>query len=134
MVAPKLQETIRTLVMVAGLQRNTGRLYSTTVLRKMVETFKPGLGEFVHAGEAPGFYYDLGSVSHRTQKITLRNEDTELWATVQLLDTPHGRLVRDLHKSGNVKFFPSILGVVNEENEVEEKTVQFERVFAYGTY
>jgi hypothetical protein len=135
MSAPKLTETYNVKLLTAGWSPRTNRFYPKEALRLVQSQFTtPSIGDFMFSGDATGLRLDLANASHRTNRLYLKNADTELWAEVQILDTRCGRLVRDLHKKGNVRFDCAMTGVVNRFDEVVPDTVQFIRVTAFGVY
>lgn len=134
MTVPKLLGgPIISKVITAGWS-NIDRFYPVDALVKVAAQFTPGLGDFSFIGEDRGLRPKLEDISHRANRLTLRADNTELWAEVQLLDTHAGRLVYDLWPKGNIKFDVMIAGKLNHCNEVRVDTINYMRVIAYGTY
>lgn len=132
MPAPKLTETHNVLLIRAGWSPYSDRFYPCNALSNLVNQFEPGIGDFIFPGDRPGLRMDLAAASHRTNRLYLKNNGTELWAEIQLIDTDCGRLVRDLLKTKGVFFDVQLLGVVNKYSEVQPDTVEYLRVSAIG--
>lgn len=135
MPAAKLSEIYNVLLLRAGWNTKTNRFYPMRALELLEEQFTtPSIGDFVILGEQTFLRLDLSYASHRTNRLYLKNNGTELWAEIQLLDTPSGRVVRDLHKTKNIQFDCLMIGSLNEHDEIVTDSVQFLRVIAYGVY
>ena len=135
MSVPKLAETYNVKLLTAGWSPRTNRFFPKQALENVQRQFStPSIGDFLFSGDEAYLRLNLDNASHRTNRLYLKNNGTELWAEVHLLDTRCGRLVREFHKSGNVQFDCLLMGVLNQFDEVEPETVQFLRVTAYGVY
>ncbi len=135
MSAPKLAETYNVKLLTAGWSNRTNRFYPKQVLKNVQEQFRtPSIGDFMFSGDDAYLRLNLENASHRTNRLYLKNDGTELWAEINILDTRCGRLVRDFHRTGHVRFDCLLSGVLNKHDEVEPETVQFLRVTAYGVY
>lgn len=134
MPAPKLGATYLVKLLEAGWSPRTDRFYPISCFRKLVEQFKPSIGDFLFSGDVMSPRMNRENISHRTNRLFLGGKDTQLWSEVQLLDTSAGRLVADLYPKGNIRFDCLIAGTVNYCNEVQDSTIHYLRVVAYGTY
>lgn len=135
MSAIKLAAVHRVKVLEAGWSPRTDRFYPKDALTNMVKQFASGgLGDFIFSGDEISLRLDLHNVSHRTNKLYTKNDGTELWAEIQLLDTRCGRLVRDFIKSKNIRFDALMVGHLNNVGEVQAETLQYIRVCAFGVY
>lgn len=135
MSVPKLAEIYNVKMLTAGWSTRTNRFFSMDALRNVQKQFTtPSIGDFIFSGDDTSMRLDLANASHRTNRLYLKNGDTELWAEVHILDTRCGRLVRDLYPKGNIRFDCLLTGIVNQYDEVDDKSVQFIRVTAYGIY
>lgn len=135
MPAAKLSETYNVLLLKAGWSQKTNRFYAKRALQLLEEQFStPSIGDFVILGEQTYLRLDLAYASHRTNRLYRKNDGTELWAEIQLLDTPSGRVVHDLYKTKNIQFDCLMTGSLNAHDEVVTDSVQFLRVIAYGIY
>jgi hypothetical protein len=134
MPTPKLSKTYQVHLLTAGWSPRTGRFYARDVLRNIVKQFKPGIGEFLFSGERSGLRMNLAEASHRTNRLYLKNDDCELWAEVQALETPRGKTMMSCKEKGtvNVRFDCSLTGFVNDSGEVDPESVTYLRVLAYG--
>lgn len=133
MSVPKLAEIHNVNILNAGWSTRSNRFYPKQVLRSIESQFStPSLGDLIFSGDGADLRMDLANVSHRTNRIYLKNDDTELWAEVQLLDNKCGRIVKDLLKTDSVYFGCSMAGFLNKHDEVEPDGVEFVRVTAFG--
>ena len=135
MSVPKLTESFNEKLLTAGWSTRTNRFYPKKALENIQRQFSPpSIGDFLFSGDDGYLRLNLDNASHRVSRMYLKNEGTELWAEIHLLDTRCGRLVRDFRRSGHIRFDCAMTGVMNRFDEVEPESVQFLRVTAYGVY
>lgn len=134
MPATKLAEVYNIPLLLAGWSKRTDRFWPRSALRNITAQFKPGLGDFIASGSLPDLRINLAEASHRTNRVYLKNDSCELWAEIQLLDTPCGRLLRQGIKSDTATFDCIVMGIVNDYSEIEPDSVQYLRITAYGGY
>jgi hypothetical protein len=135
MPAPKITHNINVKLLEAGWSPNTNRFYPKAVFDVIQNQFQtPSIGDFMFDADTSSMRLNLANASHRTNRIYTKNDGTELWADISILDTDCGRLVRDLYTSKNVKFDCLMLGNINRFDEVQADSVQFLRVIAFGVY
>lgn len=134
MTTPKfLGAAFNTKLLTAGWSPNVDRFYPIDAFHRVMDQFRPNVGDFLLAGEERALRPKMENISHRTNSLFLANDNTELWAEVQLLDTPNGNILYMLNRRSIAKFDAMVLGKVNYCNEVQVETIQFVRVIAYGT-
>ena len=134
MPVAKITNNINVKLLDAGWSQNTNRFYPKAVFDVVKSQFHtPSIGDFMFDADTD-MRLNLANASHRTNRIYTKNDDTELWADLSLLDTDCGRLVYDLYKSKSVRFECLMLGKINRFDEVRADSVQFLRVVAFGVY
>lgn len=134
MPAPKILTTYNVKLLTAGWSPISNEFYPIAVLEEIANQFKPGLGNFDFDGGETSLRFNLDDVSHRTNRLYIRDSGRELWGEIQTLDTTYGRLVDDLYKTGNILFKIVVIGKTNRFDEMEPGNIQYLRVSTYGVY
>jgi hypothetical protein len=109
----------------ANAKNQNGRIYPKEILQRAVTRYLEGpikenraLGELDHAQDN---IIHLNNVSHNIKKLWWENDD--LCATIEIINTPSGRILKELFKAGiNVGISSRGTGSVRElfkENAVE---------------
>lgn len=129
--------TYKYKVLSAGWSPLSDRFYPVDVLRELVKTFPlagtPNLGEYLlpfESSESRAISVDRAS--HITLSLHLENDDTELWASVRPLKTPRGKILAGLLEKGNATLLVTMLGKMNDFNEVETTGIRYVRTIATG--
>lgn len=118
-------------LLTAGWSPRTDRFYPSTVLTTMTEQFEPGLGDLIYAGDDYSVRLDLHMASHRTERLYLKENGTELWAYISILDTEAGNLLLQEGNKDTIRFDCFMVGKVNRFSEVDPQSVHYIRVVAF---
>jgi hypothetical protein len=100
------QEQKKPIVLKALMQRadavnQNGRIYPRNILQREVEKYKKAIAENRATGEADhpdSSVINLKNVSHIVRDIWWDND--EVWGTVEILNTPAGKIVQELMSAG----------------------------------
>lgn len=100
------QEQKKPIVLKALMQRadavnQNGRVYPRAILNREVEKYKKAVAENRATGEADhpdSSVINLKNVSHIVRDIWW--EGNEVWGTVEILNTPAGKIVQELMSAG----------------------------------
>lgn len=106
---------ITTKVLEANVQQPSGVIYTRESLQSMVDSFKPGLGEYLHGSEHLAATIDSSRVSHQINALYLSEDGNSLMADLMVLETPRGKLIDD-----DTKFATVSIEVASPETLVDE--------------
>lgn len=81
-------------ILVADQPTITGRIYPSDTVRKLVETFKPGMGQLSDVGIRSDGFVNLERVSHLITEMWFDESDKTLYAKIKILDTKNGDVVK----------------------------------------
>ena len=116
----------------ANAKNHNGRVYPKQILMREADKYagtqikeRRALGELDHPESS---VVNLGNVSHNITELFWKNDD--LCGRVEVLDTPSGKILKELFKAG-IKLGISSrgLGSVKEMNEEGEQTVEVQDDF-----
>lgn len=116
---------MRGILQKADVLNQNGRIYPREVLEKEVENYQKfirenrALGELDHPAES---VVELKNVSHIIREAYMDDEGV-VWGTVEVLDTPMGKIARNLVEAG-VTMGISSRGVGSTKNEAGRTIVQ----------
>lgn len=135
MSAIKLGPAFNTRLLTAGWSNRSNRFCPTEVFHVLVEQFRGGVGDFLFEGEQHSKNPQLENISHRANRLYVGGEnDSELWAEIQILYTDVGKKVMQMHHNGLCRFDVLYAGKMNYCDEIIPESVRYLRVIAYGTY
>jgi len=105
-----------------GQKNLNGRIYTKEVVENIVKQFeKREEAMFGELGYPDTFDVALANVSHRIEEIHLDEDKKALVGTIKILDTPKGRIVKDLLKNRvGISCRPRGAGKINENDEIED--------------
>jgi len=122
-------------VLYANVKNANGRIYTTDCILKIMDQAQ----EHIHRGSLLGELdqpnrpeVSLGQVSHRVTEVYYNFEKNALEATIEVLETPKGQILKSqIESCGNVKNFMENMGcissrgtgTINEKGEVENYTL-----------
>ena len=109
-------------------QKNlNGRIYTKEMAEKIVEQFENRDGEmFGELGYPDRFEVLLTQVSHKVEEIHLDEENKAIVGTIKILDTPKGKIVKEMLGTDDyigITCRPRGSGTVNENSEIEDYTL-----------
>ena len=108
----------------AGTKNGNGRIYNKPILQREVENYhkmvaeRRALGELDHPDDS---VINLKNASHLV--IDIWNEGKKVYGKIEVLDTPSGRILKDLIKAG-VKLGISSRGLGSLKKSGEKNIVQ----------
>ena len=109
-------------------QKNlNGRIYTKELAEKIVEQFENRDGEmFGELGYPDRFEVLLTQVSHKVEEIHLDEENKAIVGTIKILDTPKGKIVKEMLGTDDyvgITCRPRGSGTINENSEIEDYTL-----------
>jgi hypothetical protein len=107
------------------------RFWPAAALEKVAAQFTPGIGPLFFAGDEVNLRFDIETVSHRTNRLYLKEDGFALYAEIQLLDTPNGRRLQQLIDLNRAAFDAVITGATNAYDEVEPESLTYVYIAAY---
>lgn len=115
-----------------------GRIYKKEIAEEILEQFNkmkkesPVLGELGYPEKNSFMEIDLSNVSHEVEEIHLDEKNKSIAGTIKILDTPKGKIVKELLQSDNqISLYcrPRGTGNINENGEIENfKILSFDLV------
>lgn len=129
---PRTLEIHNVKVLSAGWSTLTDRFYPKDALSNLLPSFRRGPGELHLFGDSTSLQVNLSLVSHFANRLFLKEDGCELWSEIQFLDTPNGRIAKDMFKRKKIRFDCAMLGKVNRFSEVEPESVSFVKINAYA--
>lgn len=114
-------------VLKAGQSARTGITYEQDQLRAAIENLTlPMYGELNPTGEPQ---LNLAQISHRIDEVHI-DEDGTVCVNIQLLNTPTGKVAKQLMESGSLEIAPCATGRVVDRDGI--KTVNDYSIFTFN--
>jgi hypothetical protein len=118
--------------MKVDVRNSNGHIYKAEAIQDALEEYK----KKVDAGEAFGilgdarepersFNNDIGEISHMITDVSLDASSGNIFCKIELLDTPNGRIAKELiNAMGEIDVAPSMLVEPNENGEYDVVQIQ----------
>lgn len=122
-------------ILYANVKNANGRIYTTECILGILKQAK----DYINKGSLLGELdqpnrpeVNLGNVSHRVTDVYFNPENNALEATIEVLETPKGQILKNnIESCGGIKNFMENMGciasrgtgTINEKGEVEDYTL-----------
>ena len=118
--------------MKVDVRNSNGHIYKAEAIQDALEEYK----KKVDAGEAfsilgdarepeRSFNNDIGEISHMITDVSLDASSGNIFGKIELLDTPNGRIAKELiNAMGEIDVAPSMLVEPNENGEYDVVQIQ----------
>ena len=118
--------------MKVDVRNSNGHIYKAEAIQNALEEYK----KKVDAGEAFGilgdateseksFTNDIGEISHMITDVSLDASTGKIFGKIELLDTPNGRIAREMiNAMGEIDIAPSMFVEQNENSDYDVVQIQ----------